>query len=125
MSTAPDLPLLAALVVSLLVLVGAVFTLIGSIGLVRLRSYYSRTHAPTIGTSAGVATISLASIICFSVLGTRVALQEAFIFIFVTLTMPVGLIMLTRAALFRDRAEGSPEVPPLPPAPKHDGSDKA
>lgn len=111
MNTVPDLPLWATLAVSLFLIVGSAFTLIGTIGLTRLKSFYERVHAPTIGTSAGVFSICTASILCFSVLGTRLAIPEILIFVFVTITMPVPLILLARAALFRDRVEGSSEVP--------------
>lgn len=113
MSEAPDLPLWAAILVSALILVGSAFTLIGSFGLARLRNFYDRAHAPTIGSSAGVGLIALASIVCFSILGSRFVFQEAMLFIFVSLTMPVTLMLLARASLFRDRAEGNPEVPPV------------
>ena len=52
MIQAPDLPLWAALIVGLLVLAGAGITLVGSIGLLRLNSFFDRVHAPTRGRSA-------------------------------------------------------------------------
>ena len=39
---------------SALILVGAGFTLIGSLGLLRLRDFYSRLHAPTKASTLGV-----------------------------------------------------------------------
>jgi multicomponent K+:H+ antiporter subunit G len=71
---------------------------------------------PTLGTSAGAAFILLTSMICFSALNTRVAIHEVLIFIFVTLTTPVTLMLLARAALYRDRTEGSTEVPEFEPS---------
>lgn len=112
MIQAPDLPLWAAIIVALLLFIGAAFTLIGSLGLLRLNTFYDRAHAPTIGSSAGVASIALASVFCFSVLQTRLAFQELLIFLLVTITMPVTLMLLARAALFRDRIEGNSPVPP-------------
>ena len=109
---APDLPPWAALIVTVLVLTGSGMTLIGSIGLMRLRSFYNRIHAPTMGSSAGVACISIASIVCGSVLESRLAIQESLIFIFVTVTTPVTFMLLARAALFRDQAEGNDPFPP-------------
>jgi multicomponent K+:H+ antiporter subunit G len=48
--------------------------------------------------------------------------HEILIAVFVTLTTPVTLMLVVRAALYRDRAEGSTEVPavgavedPIPP----------
>lgn len=112
MSEVVELPLWAAVIVAVLLLIGATFTLIGSVGMLRLKTFYDRAHAPTIGSSAGVVLISLASVVCFSVLQTRLAVQELLIIVFITLTMPVTLMLLAGAALFRDRAEGNPGVPP-------------
>ena len=71
MIQAPDLPLWAALIVGFLVLVGAAFTLIGSIGLLRFTSFFARVHAPPLGASLGTVLIVLASIVCFSMLRSR------------------------------------------------------
>lgn len=113
--SAPALPPWAAIVVAVLVLTGSAMTFVGSLGLVRLRSFYNRIHAPTMGSSAGVACISAASIVCFSVLGTRLAVQEALIFAFLTITTPVAFTLLARAALFRDRNEGHDPFPRVRP----------
>lgn len=106
-----DLPLWVVLVVSVLLLLGSGLTLLGAIGLLRLPNFYERIHAPTLGTSWGVGAIMLASILFFSIVGSRVVLHEILIGIFVTLTTPVTLILLARAALHRDRADGNPSVP--------------
>ena len=111
MIQAPDLPPWAALIVALLVVAGAIFALIGSLGLVRMKSFYERVHPPTMGSSLGVALIALASIICFSVLRAQPSVHEVLIVIFVTLTTPVTFMLLGRAALYRDRTEGA-DVPP-------------
>jgi multicomponent K+:H+ antiporter subunit G len=111
MSVDADLPAWAASLVALLVLVGAAVTLIGTVGLLRLRTFYSRVHAPTLGTTAGMACILIASALYFSVRGGRPALHEILIAVFVTLTTPVTLMLLARAALYRDRSEGHKGVP--------------
>jgi len=101
-----DLPAWAAWIVALLLLFGAGITLIGSIGLLRLRGFYQRAHAPTLGTTLGTAFIVAASMLCFSLLQMRPLLHEVLILGFVTITTPVTLMLLVRAALFRDTAEG-------------------
>jgi multicomponent K+:H+ antiporter subunit G len=116
MSHAADLPLWAAILVAVFLLIGAGLALIGSFGFYRLRSFYDRIHAPTLGTSWGTAAIVMASMICFTVLQSRVVVHEILIGIFVTITTPVTLMLLGRAALYRDRSEGSPEVPAMDPA---------
>ena len=110
MIQAPDLPPWAALIVAFLVVAGAIFALIGSLGLVRMKTFYERVHPPTMGSSLGVALIALASILCFSVLRGQPSVHEVLIVIFVALTTPVTFMLLGRAALYRDRTEGA-DVP--------------
>jgi len=116
MSHAADLPLWAALTVSTFLLLGAGLTLLGTIGLVRLGSFYERIHAPTLGTTWGAGGVLIASMIFFSVLQSRPVLHELLITAFVTVTTPVTLMLLARAALYRDRTEGEATVPPFEPA---------
>lgn len=112
MTHAADLPLWAALVVSLLVLLGASLTLVGAFGLVRLKTFYDRLHAPSLGATWGTGGILLGSILLFSVLQSRLAVHEVLIAVFVTVTTPVTLMLLGRAALYRDRSENSADLPP-------------
>ena len=50
------------LLLSALVLVGAFFTLVGSLGLARLGDFFKRLHGPTKATTLGVGCVLLASI---------------------------------------------------------------
>jgi multicomponent K+:H+ antiporter subunit G len=111
MSHAADLPAWAALLTALFTLLGAGLTLVGAIGTLRFGSFFERVHAPTLGTSWGTGAILLASVICFSVLGSRPVLHEILIAIFITVTTPVTLMLLARAALYRSRTEGAEDVP--------------
>jgi multicomponent K+:H+ antiporter subunit G len=106
MTHAVELPAWAALLTSLFVLLGAALTLIGSLGLLRLRSFYERVHAPTLGATLGTGSVLVASMICFSALQTRPVLHELLIAVFVTITTPVTLMLLVRAALYRDNGAG-------------------
>jgi len=107
-----EIPLWAAVLVGLLSLIGATLTLVGCIGLARFESFYERVHAPTLGTSFGALAVLLASILYFSISGQRPALHEILILVFVSITTPVTLMLLARAALYRDRAERNGNVPP-------------
>jgi monovalent cation/proton antiporter MnhG/PhaG subunit len=78
---------------------------------VRLGSFYERVHAPTLGTTFGIGFIALASAVFFSALQNRPVLHEFLIVVLVTLTTPVTLTILVRAALFRDRSETRTEFP--------------
>ena len=115
MTNAADLPAWAALPVALLLLLGTGLTLTGSLGLLRLGSFYDRIHAPTLGTTLGIGCVLLASMLFFSVLQTRLVLHELLIAVLMVVTTPVTLMLLARAALYRDRQEGCDEVPPPPP----------
>lgn len=106
-----DLPAWAALVTAFFLIVGSGLTLVGAIGLLRFRSFYERVHAPTLGTTWGTGGILIASIICFSALQSRPVLHEVLVAVFVTVTTPVTLMLLARAALYRDRTENNGNVP--------------
>lgn len=110
-----DLPAWAALAVALLLLLGAGLTLIGSLGLLRFGSFYERVHAPTLGSTLGIGCVLIASMLTFSVLDSRLVLHEVVITVLMVVTTPVTLMLLARAALYRDRSEGSDKVPPTPP----------
>ena len=123
MNAAAELPLWAAVVTAALLSAGAAITLIGSLGLLRLKTFYERVHAPTLGTTLGTGCVSLASIVYFSVLQARPVLHEILIVVLVTVTTPVTLMILVRAALFRDRVEAA-EVVPSQPKPDTRTSDR-
>lgn len=111
MSELSALPEWAAIVVSLLVLLGAAITLAGTVGLVRFKTFYQRVHAPTLGTSLGAVFVLLGSSIFSSVALGQPVVHEGLVLIFVVVTTPVTLMLLARAALYRDRAEGNRDVP--------------
>jgi multicomponent K+:H+ antiporter subunit G len=108
MSDAPDISALAALGTAILLVAGAAITLIGTLGLIRLQTFYQRVHAPTLGTTLGTACIVLASMVYFSALGGRPVVHEVLILVFVTVTTPITLMILVRAAVSRDEAENNP-----------------
>jgi multicomponent K+:H+ antiporter subunit G len=101
MSHAAQLPDLAALVVAVLVLAGAALALLGSIGLLRLRTFYERVHAPTMGTTLGTGLVLIASMVLFSALESRPVWHEVLIGAFMVVTTPVTFMLLLRAALHR------------------------
>jgi multicomponent K+:H+ antiporter subunit G len=108
MNEMAEIPALAAILTSTLLIGGAAITLIGSVGLLQFRSFYQRVHAPTLGTTLGVTCLTMASMIYFSALGTRPVLHELLVIVFVVTTTPITLMILVRAALFRDETERRP-----------------
>ena len=113
MSAPAELPVWAALIVSAGALAGAALVLTGTIGLVRLGSFYERVHAPTLGTTLGMFLTLASSTVYFSVTRDRLALHEVLIAVFLTLTTPISLMLVVRAALYRDRQAGGADVPSL------------
>lgn len=112
MINASNLPLWTAVLIVALALAGSLLSLTGSVGLVVLRRFYERVHAPTLGATLGMALIVVASILFFSLSEGRLALRDLLIGLFLTVTTPVTLILLARAAVYRDRVEGDSHVPP-------------
>jgi len=112
--TGADVPLWVACLVVALALGGAGFSLVGAIGLIRLRTFYERVHAPTLGATLGMALIVAASVVYFSAAEGRPVLRDLLIGLFLTVTTPVTLILLGRAATYRDRTEGNADAPPDP-----------
>ncbi|GGA77477.1 hypothetical protein GCM10011491_00760 [Brucella endophytica] len=100
--TGADLPLWAALLAAFLLLMGAAITLVGAIGLLRFKTFYDRLHAPAMGASWGASCILLASIVFFSVRDGGLVLHDVLIGFFIMVTTPVALMLLTRAALYRN-----------------------
>ncbi|BBK33675.1 multisubunit potassium/proton antiporter PhaG subunit [Stella humosa] len=122
MTALHDIPAWAALLVAALVLIGSSLALIGSLGLLRLKSFYDRVHAPTLGATLGMASILSASILYFSLSQTRPVVHEILIGIFVTVTTPVTLLLLVQATLYRDRLEGRNPLAEKPaPGPQERG----
>ncbi len=89
----------ADLLVSLLLLVGSGFALVGSIGLARLPDFMTRLHGPTKATTLGVGAIVIADMVHTSVTTGRLSLQELAISLFLFITAPVSAHVLAKAAL--------------------------
>lgn len=115
--TSAELPVWIAVVIVALALVGSGLSMLGAFGLIKLPSFYDRVHAPTLGATLGMALILMASWTYFAASGVRLMPSELLIGLFLTVTTPVTLILLARAALFRDRTEKSePKEKPVPEA---------
>lgn len=115
MNGAASIPLPVAALIGVCLVAGAFLALMGAIGLVRLQSFYERVHAPTLGSSLGMMLILTSSVLYFSTIRGELVLHEILIAVFLTLTTPISLMLVVRAALARDRREGAPGVPPLEP----------
>jgi multicomponent K+:H+ antiporter subunit G len=99
-----DLPLWAALPAGLLLVVGGLLALIGSLGLLRMPDFYARLHAPTMGSTLGTGCVLLASMLVTSALLHRPVVHEILIAVFMTLSAPVTAMLLIRAAVARRKS---------------------
>ena len=93
------MPVTLELLLSALILTGAAFTLVGSLGLLRLRDFYSRLHAPTKATTLGVGSLLIASAVFFSYQDEGLSLHEVLVTLFLFITAPVGAHLMAKAAL--------------------------
>lgn len=111
------IPLWLEIVVAVLVLSGAALALLGSTGLLRLRTFFERVHAPAIIATLGCWLIMHGTVLYFTVADRSIALHALLIAVFVAITVPIMSIFLMRAALFRARQAGR-DVPPSLSQPK-------
>ena len=115
-AAALPVPLWAEILVSLLLLASAVFTLAAAIGLVRLQSFFQRMHPPALIYTGAAWCVTLASITYFSAQGHGLVRHVWIIIILLSITVPIATVLLARAALFRNRQERLAGTPlPLQP----------
>lgn len=105
------IPIWLAWVVVIPVVAGAALSFLGATGLISLKSFYDRVHAPTLGATLGGFLIVVGSIALPLASEGRFVPRDLLIVVFITLTTPVTFILLARAAVYRDRVEGNSEAP--------------
>jgi len=97
--------LLIAFAVSLLLVCSGILALTGSIGLLRMSSFFRRIHAPTLGNTAGVFFVLVATILLASTSEHRLVIHPIIITLFLIITSPVSAMLLMRAAIRRKARE--------------------
>lgn len=103
----------AEMIVSLFVLIGASFALVGSIALVRLPDFYMRLHGPAKATTLGVGGVLVGSMVFFSTREAGLSLHELLVTMFLFITAPVSAHIVAKAALhiklpYVERTRGKP-----------------
>ncbi|SCD14420.1 phaG [Acinetobacter baumannii] len=106
------------IIVSIFLVFGAFFMLVGSIGIVRLPDLFMRLHAPTKSSTLGLGSFLIASMIFFAFQG-RFGFAELLITLLAFITAPVSANLIAQAALHLRLRSLSGEVPeaierPLP-----------
>lgn len=108
---------LADALVALLLLAGALFTLLGSLGLARFSNVLLRLHGPTKAGTLGVGCVLVASAVWFSLGREGVSVHELLITVFLFITAPVSAHLMARAALFlQPELRGKATESRLPPS---------
>jgi len=90
--------LILDVIVAILVLIGAVFALLGSVGLARFPDLLTRLHGPSKATTLGIGALLVASIVFFSTRGDGLGLHELLITLFIAITTPVSAQFVALAA---------------------------
>ncbi len=90
---------LLELLVSVLIVLGGVFVLVGSIGLIKLRDLMTRLHAPTKATTLGLGGILVGSMLFFLGSEGELSIHEVLISMFLFITAPVSAHFMVKAWL--------------------------
>lgn len=89
----------AELTISILLVLGGAFVLVGSIGLLRLQDLYVRLHAPTKATTLGLGGILIGSMVYMYQKQGFLSVNELLITLFLVITAPVTAHILAKAAM--------------------------
>ena len=90
------------LILSALIIAGAVLVLLGSYGLLKLPDFYTRLHAPTKATTLGMGCLLIASLFMSTLAKGTLSVHELLITLFLFITAPIAAHMLAKAALHLD-----------------------
>lgn len=85
--------------IAALLVIGGLFGLIGSFGLLKLRDPMQRLHAPTKATTIGVGTALFASVLDLWIFQATLTWQELLVIGFLFLTAPITALFLAKAHL--------------------------
>lgn len=97
--------------VSLLIVLGSLFIIVGSVGLLKLPDLMSRLHGPTKATTLGVGGALLASMLYFGGVEGNLSIHELLITCFLFITAPVTAHFIAKAYMLR-HPECRKELPP-------------
>lgn len=113
--TGADMELWQEIIVAAFVIVGGIFGLVGSFGLIKLTDAMARMHAPTKASTLGVGGVLIGSMLYFIFARGTVSFHELMITLFLFLTAPITANFIAKANL-----HGTVDRNELPPT----GSDR-
>lgn len=82
---------------SVLLVVGTLFTVTASLGMVRMPDFYTRLHGPTKAATLGAICVLLGAVVFFTFGEQRFSIREILAIGFLFLTSPIGSHMLCKA----------------------------
>lgn len=98
------------ILVSIFLIIGAFFMLVGGIGMVRLPDLFMRLHAPTKSSTLGLGSFLIASMVYWGFQG-RLGFAEILLTLLAFITAPVSANLMAQAALHLRLRALSGEVP--------------
>jgi multicomponent K+:H+ antiporter subunit G len=117
------------LVVSAFLILGGIFVLVGSIGLLRLEDFYVRLHAPTKATTLGLGCFLIGSMVFMYHTSGSLSINELLITLFLVITAPVTAHVLAKVAMHhrvkvmkRTRNQHLVETARMQLPPEHEGN---
>lgn len=103
------MPAIMEILISAFIILGGVFGLVGSFGLVKLRDTMQRLHGPTKATTLGIGCALIASMLYFVSTGGAVSFHELLITLFLFLTAPIAANFIAKTYIIRK--VGKSELP--------------
>ncbi|MDP2079927.1 MAG: Na+/H+ antiporter subunit G [Pseudotabrizicola sp.] len=97
-------------ILAALLVIGGIFAIVGSFGLLKLPTMMQRLHAPTKATTLGVGSALIASMLYFWFYENKVSWHELMITLFLFLTAPITANFIAKAQLHR--ATDKSDLPP-------------
>lgn len=92
---------LGEILISVLLVIGGTFGVIGSYGLVKLPDPMTRLHAPTKAATLGVGGVLLASLLWFAFFSAAPSWHELLIVLFIFITAPITGLMIAKSHIHR------------------------
>ncbi len=99
---------LATYVIALCLLVGAIFSLVGSIGLLKFKDSMTRLHAPTKVGTVGVGSLLAASMLYSYVFGGGWSIHELLIMAFLFVTAPISANFIAKVVIHKKTCDTPP-----------------
>jgi multicomponent Na+:H+ antiporter subunit G len=90
--------LVIEIIVSMLLLFGAIFLLGGAVGILRFPDTYCRMHALGKGTTMGIICMMLAAFIYFAWSGVAICIKSLLCLVFIAISAPIGSHMIAKAS---------------------------